>query len=259
LAQFYQLGGDLEGAKLEWLLVTEIHEGQGDFERAVRSLERALELAPDEMEWRLRLSRIRSTRLGESELALRELRALFKARPDWQDSTRAYLELLEELGRMVELGEALAVLQALDAEDPLAASVLQAMRERMESRPLDLTVRLGWGELCYGLGALDLAIEQFQKLRRHSQHRLDSYRLLGLCFARKKGFNMLELALSQFRKGLALEDQCPRDTVRLRYDLAGVLAEFGRTSEALQEYRICQELEPQMFDVAQRIASLESR
>jgi tetratricopeptide (TPR) repeat protein len=256
LAQFYQLGGDIDGAKLEWLLVTETHETLGDFERAVRSLERALELAPEQLEWRLRLATIRARRLGQMEPALRELRLLFEAQPEWPDSTQLYLELLSEKGHMTELGESLLKLGDSELGRSLRDLTLDTIRQRMESQPDNLELRFEWGELCYGLGSLDLAIEQFQRLRRHKEYQLHSYRLLGLCFARKRGFNMLELALSQFRKGLALEGQDPNDIVRLRYDLANVLAHHGRATDAMEQYRACLELKAGYLDVEEKMAEL---
>lgn len=238
LAQFYQLGGDINGAKLEWLLVTETHEAQGDMVRAVRSLERALELDPDQWDWRLRLARLRWERLGHPEGALAELRVLFSRRPDWDESTKLFVEVLTAQNRMSELGEVLTQLENTELGESLKAQTLESLKAKLQARSDDYELQFAWGELCYGLGSLDLAIEQFQKLRRLPEYRLRSYQFLGHCFSKKKGFNMVELALSQFRKGVALSDEREEDRAPIRCDMARLLIEKGRLDEAEEQLRL---------------------
>ncbi|MCA9779348.1 MAG: tetratricopeptide repeat protein, partial [Candidatus Eremiobacteraeota bacterium] len=228
LAQFYQLNGDLDGAKMEWLMVTESHQAAGDFQRAARSLERALELDPQQVEWRLRLAQLKAQELGQVESALQDLRLLFQADPSWRKATVCYLDLLMEQSRMAELGEALQAVEHLTPGSDLKDNVVRSVKEKMTREPDNLELAFGWGELCLALGLLDLAIEQFQRLRRHERYQLHSYRLLGLCFSQKKGFNMVELALSQFKRGLALEGQTPEDRLELQYARACVLSDHGR-------------------------------
>jgi tetratricopeptide (TPR) repeat protein len=256
LAQFYQLNGDLDGAKMEWLVVTESHHAAGDFQRAARSLERALELEPQQSEWRLRLAQLKAQELNQVESALQDFRILFQADPKWRKATVSYLELLMEQSRMPELGEVLQVLERVSPGSDLKDSVFTKVKNKMAAEPDNLVLAFGWGELCLALGMLDLAIEQFQRLRRHEEYQLHSYRLLGLCFSRKKGFNMVELALSQFRRGLALEGGSSSDRLELRYDLATVLKEHGRQEEALEQFQLITSEDPNYRDVAKLLAEL---
>jgi tetratricopeptide (TPR) repeat protein len=256
LAQFYQLSGDLHGAKMEWMMVTESHQVAGDFQRAARSLERALELDPEQNEWRLRLALLKAQELGQVESSLQDFRLLFQADPTWRKATVCYLDLLLEETRMTELGEVLQVLERVTPGSELRDNVVTRLKEKMSDEPDNLVLAFGWGELCLALGMLDLAIEQFQRLRRHEEYQLHSYRLLGLCFSRKKGFNMVELALSQFRRGLALEVGSPSDRLELRYDLATVLKEHGREDEALEQLQQITSEDPNYRNVAALLAEL---
>ena len=258
LANFYQLDGDFDGAKLEWLLAAESYQALGDFERAARALERALELDPDQREWRLRLARLKAQKLQQVESALADFRLLFSADPAWRGATVAYLDLLIQEDLLSELGGALKQIEQTDGGAMLKEKALAAVRSRMAADPQNLSLAFAWGELCLSLGSLDLAIEQFQRLRRHSELRLHSYRMLGLCFSQKKGFNMLELALSQFKKGLLLENESRVDMLRLRYDLARVLREHGRNAASLEQFRLCALEDPNYLDVQEQIQALSA-
>ena len=257
LAQFYQLSGDQEGAKMEWLLVTETHQSQGDFPRAARALERALELEPDNWDWRYRLARLKSDRLGRPEDALEDMRALFRARPEQKRFVSSFLEMLTSAGLMAEVGRVLNEVADYDFGEEMKEETLRKCRQALAEQPHNHTLHFGWGELCYGLGSLDLAIEQFQKLRRLPELRFHSYRLLGLCFAEKKGLNMTNLALNQFSKALAMEAEVStEDRLLLRYNMAEVLEREGSLQAALEQWKACQAIRPDYRDVARRIESL---
>ena len=219
-------------------MVTGTHEAQGDFDRAVRALERALELDPEQWEWRLRLARLKWNNLANAEGALAELRQIFSRRPDWTDATELLVEVLSAQNKMSELGEVLTRLGDSDLGMRLKAETMESLKTKLQTRTDDFELQFAWGELCYGLGSLDLAIEQFQKLRRQPEYRLRSYRLLGHCFSKKKGFNMTELALSQFRKGLALPDESEVDMAEIRCDMARLLISKGRLEEAKEQLQL---------------------
>jgi hypothetical protein len=80
--------------------------------------------------------------------------------------------------------------------------------------------------------------------------------MLGLCFARKKGFNMVELALSQFRKGLDDDSGSRADRLKLLYDMGVVLQSHGRNQEASERFQECLGLQPGYLDAQQRLDSL---
>lgn len=255
LAQFYQLSGDLEGAKLEWILATEAHQSQGNFERACLSLERALELAPDEREWRFTLTQIHLEKRADVESALVELRELFRQAPEWELSTSLYLALLGQERHLEELSLALTEVRRHPGGTKTAELSLSSLAGEVEHRPDDLDLTYALGKLYRTQGFLERAIELFQKLRRTRDFELRAYHELGLCFARKNGFNMRELALNQFQKGLALAGHDPESKYELYYDTACLLESMGRHHQAREHFVHC----PQNYrDVQLRLTGLET-
>ena len=185
------------------------------------------------------------------------MRALFVARPEEKEFVSSFLEMLTSAGLMAELGRVLHQVSEHDFGEELKEATLRKCRQALVEQPQNHALHFGWGELCYGLGSLDLAIEQFQKLRRLPELRFHSYRLLGLCFAEKKGLNMTNLALSQFSKALAMEAEAsPEDLVLLRYNMAEVLEKEGSPKAALEQWKACQAIQPDYRDVAERIENL---
>lgn len=253
LAQFYQRSGDLERAKLEWLLVAQSHQNLEDYPRACLAFERAVELAPEEYEWRLQLAVLKAERLQQVSGALDELRNLFAMDPGYAPATNFYLELLLKQRDFDRLLEVITELQTQKSGQAFTEGILRTFLQEAESRPEDLDIRYTLGRVYLNQGATDKAIELFQRLRRHKSHELCAYHHLGLCFAGKSGLNMRELALSQFRKGLALSAQNSNDMIRLRYDTGRLLQEMGRTGEALAEFLRCPN---HYLDVADRVARL---
>ena len=185
------------------------------------------------------------------------MRALFRARPEQKRFVSSFLEMLTSAGLMAEVGRVLNEVADYDFGEEMKEETLRKCRQALAEQPHNHTLHFGWGELCYGLGSLDLAIEQFQKLRRLPELRFHSYRLLGLCFAEKKGLNMTNLALNQFSKALAMEAEVStEDRLLLRYNMAEVLEREGSLQAALEQWKACQAIRPDYRDVARRIESL---
>lgn len=187
----------------------------GSLEVAAEALSR-LTISSDFAGYQERLAQVLEAR-GESAEALlhyRQLATRYTAAGDW---TRAA-----------------AVLGRAGAE--LRAEVMSGLR-----CGADATLANGfqYGTLCFHLGELDSAIEQFQQTRRDPALLLPSLNLLALCFAEKSGFNMTELAIRQFRKGLETPGYAEHEYAELRYNLAMLLERLGRRCEALSELRLC--------------------
>ena len=67
---------------------------------------------------------------------------------------------------------------------------------------------------------------------------------------------MVELALSQFKRGLALEGQTAEDRLELQYARACVLTDHGRKEEAVEQLRLIADEDPNYRDVARRLEEL---
>ena len=101
----------------------EVYKASGDFDRAVRSIDRMLSLGVGDEMW-LERARIRLWNLYQPEEALSELDALLKYDPDWSEVKSVRASALMMLDRC---DDALAAADALSEENPGYASLLRAL------------------------------------------------------------------------------------------------------------------------------------
>ena len=85
-----------------------------------------------------------------------------------------------------------------------------------------------------------------------------SYNMLGMCFAKKKGFNMLDLAIKQFKKGLETRGHGEQAYLELRYNLAMIQYQNGRIAEALNDFKECYRVDIAYRDVRSWIEKIET-
>ena len=85
-----------------------------------------------------------------------------------------------------------------------------------------------------------------------------SYNMLGLCFAKKKGFNMLDLAIKQFKRGLEIKGHSEQAHLELRYNLATIQYQNGRYTESLADFKECYRVDIAYRDVRSWIDKIES-
>ncbi|CAN0422360.1 unnamed protein product, partial [Phaeothamnion confervicola] len=203
LIQFYDMAGDRENAAEQWLYLAQLHSRESQWEQAIQAYNKLLELDESRVEIHYQLAMIYLDKMSNAGEALKQFHRVFELNPGHTEAMSKYIRMLLRLGKS---DLAAKVLQKLEGANPDGAQVrkvvLADFRSRIESEPSDLKARFVYGELCYHLGELDLGIEQFQQTRRDGAFELRSYNMLGLCFAEKSGFNMLDLAIKQFRKGL---------------------------------------------------------
>jgi hypothetical protein len=82
--------------------------------------------------------------------------------------------------------------------------------------------------------------------------------MLGLCFAEKTGYYMLDLAVRQFRKGLETPGFSEQEYLELRYNLAMLQYRNNRLQEALQELKDCYAVDIAYRDVREWIRKIEN-
>lgn len=259
LVKFYGLAGDPESARVRWVGLADLHESKSRFDRAAEAIQRALELDESQIELQHRLALLYAEKLGDKVSALTQLRKLFQIAPDRLDAVKMYIEILLSQQQVAEAGQVLQRMEAAGGESrAIKIDVITSLRNRAESNPGDFRARFDYGELCYHLGDLDHAIEQFQQTRRNPEFELMSYNMLGLCFAKKKGFNMLDLAIKQFKKGLETRGHTEQSYLELRYNLATIQYQNGRIAEALSDFKECYRVDIAYRDVRSWIEKIES-
>jgi tetratricopeptide (TPR) repeat protein len=258
LVKFYGLAGDPENAKSRWIHISQLHEAHGRYDRAAEAVQKALELDENQIELQHRLALLYAERLGDNQAALGQLRKLFQMAPERIDAVKMYIDLLLKEEQVSEAGQVLQRLEQAGGEGvEIKTNVIAALRSSVEANPGDLKARFNYGELCYHLGDLDHAIEQFQQTRRHPDYELMSYNMLGLCFASKRGYMMLDLAIKQFQKGLESKGRSEQDYLEIRYNLAMVQYQNGRLKEALAELKECYNVDIAYRDVRSWIQKIE--
>lgn len=259
LVKFYGLAGDPENAKTRWIAISHQHEKAGRYEKAAEAIQKALELDENQLELLQRLAILYAENIGDHQAALVCLRKLFGLAPEKTEAVKMYIDLLLRAEQVSEAGQVLQKLEQAGGESvEIKANVISALRASVEANPTNLKARFNYGELCYHLGDLDHAIEQFQQTRRHPDYELMSYNMLGLCFASKRGYMMLDLAIKQFKKGLETKGRPEQDYLETRYNLAMVLYQNGRPAEALAELKECYNVDIAYRDVRNWIQKIES-
>ncbi|MCA9775355.1 MAG: tetratricopeptide repeat protein [Candidatus Eremiobacteraeota bacterium] len=259
LVKFYGLAGDPENARLRWISLADLHESKERYEKAAEAIQKALELDENQIELQNRLALLFADRLDDKVAALTQLRKLFQMAPDRLDAVRMYIEILLKEEQVSEAGQVLQQLEHAGGESAaIKNGVIESLRNKVEGNPADLKARFNYGELCYHLGDLDHAIEQFQQTRRSPEFELMSYNMLGMCFAKKKGFNMLDLAIKQFKKGLETRGHGEQAYLELRYNLAMIQYQNGRMAEALSDFKECYRVDIAYRDVRSWIEKIET-
>jgi tetratricopeptide (TPR) repeat protein len=260
LIRFYNFAQDRDSAMDEWLAVAQLHSRRESWELAVRAYQNLLEMDPGRGEVYYQLARIYMEKLQNPTGALHAFEKVYELEPGHVEAMSRFVRMLLRMGKADMAARVLKTLEKANPEEgaKVRTAILTDFRSRIENAPTDLRARFVYGELCFHLDELDAAIEQFQQTRRDRGYELKSFNMLGMCFAEKKGFNMVELAVKQFRKGLETPGHPEGEYLELRYNLAMLQYRNNRFQEALQELRDCQAVDITYRDVREWIRRIES-
>ncbi|MFP4104973.1 MAG: tetratricopeptide repeat protein [Phycisphaerae bacterium] len=142
-----------------------------------------------------------------------------------------------------------------EAARELLAFELQEYTERAANYPTDLGLKYELGVRQFMAGKLDDAIASLQQAQRDPRRRVSAMNLLGQAF-KKKGW--LDEAAETFQRCLENELGEQREK-EIRYNLGDVLAQLGRTDQALEEFSDVAQLDYNYKDVRQRVESLREK
>ena len=114
------------------------------------------------------------------------------------------------------------------------------------------------GIIYKGLGLYEPAIEELQQATRESDHRLDAFKLLGLCFFEN---GKPELAVNTFNQGLneglLTQNGNDKDHVELHYWLGRAYQLMGDNQKAIKEFEQAYAFDIKYEDVQDRLKSLK--
>jgi tetratricopeptide (TPR) repeat protein len=139
----------------------------------------------------------------------------------------------------------LAQLQAQKQEFQLAEC-----RARVEKYPTDLQIRFELGVLCFQMGKISEAIQEFQKSQNNPQRRLPSMSYLAQCFAKR---NMNDMAARKLQEALKEKPVFDDEKKELIYILGCVLEKMGKKEDAIEQFKVIYEADIGYKDVAAKV------
>ncbi len=220
----------------------------GSPEEAKIEIENALQTRPGHPELLRRLE------LADAALA----RLGMQARPDslsQADFEHSFFDLSDVLGdALLESGEgeemhdATNVVEKIQSVDELFNAFREGVEQQVKGDDYDTHYNLG---IAYKeMLLLEPAIEEFKKAMRDPERTLECCSMLAIC---EQAQNNIEGAVDWLRQGIEAPGFPPEDSMGLHYDLGVLLLEQGRRDDAMAEFRIVQEMDPDYRDVARMV------
>lgn len=257
LATFYILGGERDKALEELLFLAERYAERKEWDEVIRIYRKALTSIEERTpEIHFQLGVILADRKHNIREAVQEFRRVYELDPKNGQAIQRLISCYLEENRPQE---AVAMLNKLMEIDPSNATlrdqILEDYQKRAEESPDDLRSRFNLGVIYKELSMLDNAIEQFQQTKRYPEMLLQSYNMLGICFAEKPG--MRDVAVKQFKKGLETKGYKDEEYLELNYNLARLYESWGMLAEALKYHQDAYSADISFRDVSQRIKQIQ--
>jgi tetratricopeptide (TPR) repeat protein len=219
----------------------------GSPEEAKIEIENALEAYPGHPEL--------LNRLEMAEDALRRLghQAKAEAQPEAEDG-HSFFDLTDVLGdALLETGEgeemhdATNVVEKIQSVDELFNAFREGVEQQVKGDDYDTHYNLG---IAYKeMMLLEPAMEEFKKAMLDPERTLECCSMLSICELAQRN---LETAAEWLRKGIDAPGFPPEDAIGLRYDLGDILVQQGKRDEALEQFQLVSEIDPDYREVAQK-------
>jgi tetratricopeptide (TPR) repeat protein len=197
---------------------------------------------------------------GQLKEAIEKCNRILQLEPAHSLAREKYFALqFQEINKEIEQAESAL---KTSPDDPLIISQLHQLqskklkirlpgiRDRIQRYPNDPVLRYEYGVLLWETGELDKAIAQFQLSAKDPHLRTRALNMLGLCFKKK---NMLDLAVTQFRKALQNITALNEEAKQIIYNLATTYEVIGEQQKALEEYKKIYEVDINYKDVAEKV------
>ena len=230
LIELYKKKGQKESVINKYLALAYSAFNRGEWRGAFEAYERLLAFDRKNIRGHYGLGVLLSDKMGKQREAVREFEFVKNLDPSYEDVSKRLFSLyvkLDRLGSAIELGKEPESKEAI-------SECLELYKERILKDPKDYEARYKAGFLYKESGELQNAIEQFQALLKCPKKLLKAYNMLGLCFE-QMGFG--NIAIKQFKKGLALKNYSEEDYLSLRYNLGLLYERRGMDKEAFELYK----------------------
>lgn len=147
------------------------------------------------------------------------------------------------------------ILAGLDDEEDFLSTSPAAARPQPESHQDEIETHLNLGVAYREMGLLDEAIGEFLVAYKSGGPTVRVAVMLGLGYLQKK---MPERAADFFRQAVSLPELNLERFMELRYELGLFHQEAGRLPEALRQFKMVEDIDPEFRDVAHLVRSLEA-
>lgn len=208
----------------------------------------------------------------ENQSILQRIGDLYERAGDFEQSMEYYAKVNDLRGgddpsllRMITRCKVAVVDQKIAALDPSAADtgdIREALEKekidiqitdfeaRVRSHPNDLALRFELGQVFFRGGKIGDAIKQFQRSQDHPAHKISSLKFLGICFLRRKLFDM---AASAFEKALAEKELFDDEKKELLYEYGVALDNMGQSDKSMDQFKKIYEKDIGYRDVEKRV------
>ena len=246
---------------------------KGDLTRAVDSLKKVIEFAPDKVKVREQLAEL-YTHLGLADEARSELIAAEEIyrRTGNQEMASQLKQRVEQMGGTVDTvtkdvsveGEGTDRVEIVHKRIGLAHHVPIAIDEVLRTFQEEVTKAIGeedyqshydLGISYLDLGLYDEALAEFGVSRKHPDLALRSIELAGRCFMEKGD---IDLAIEELKVGLETAGCSEEEGLGLRYNLGMAYEQIDQVEEACRCYRQVCESDPGYRDVKERLEELSA-
>ncbi len=219
----------------------------GSPDEAKAEIEGALRQYPDHPEL--------LSRLHTAEETLRKLGHEAKAAAADDDFAHSFFDLTDVLGdALLESGEgeemhdATNVVEKIQSVDELFNAFREGVEQQVRGDDYDTHYNLG---IAYKeMMLLEPAIEEFKKAMRDPERTLECCSMLSICEASQGN---MDAALDWLRQGITAPGFPPEDSIGLRYDLGEMLVGMGREGEAMAEFKIVADIDPEYREIASKL------
>jgi len=252
LAGLYEKNGKIDNATGKYILLAAIFAEEGEYDRAIEAYENVLRLDSNNIEARYEKARILFDEKKDITKSLEELEFIIRIDPGHSDTLSRLIRGYIKIGDI----EKVISLSRDTGNKKLINQLVAEYKEIIDGNPKDSEARYTLGTVYKEAGDLENAVEQFQILLKSPEKLLDSYNMLALCFEQ---MGMSNLAINQYKKGLATGGYKDEEYQKLRYNLGLLYERKGMIKEALGVYEQIIAIDIKYRDVSRRIQDLEER
>lgn len=230
------------------------HRGADETRRVIEEVQKRLEEEPGNLSHVRKLGDLH-LEIGEIDEAIRHYENVSELSAG-EDPTHekkladARIQKLEKEKASLDAGDADHQERVRAIDKSIVEFQLQECEARAKKFPNDNEIRYELGTLYYRAKKTGEAIKCFQRAQENPYRRLGSLRYLGMCFRRRK---MFDLAARSFETALQEKQIFDDEKKELLYEYGIVLERMERSDDAIEQFKAIYERDLGFRDVEERV------